>query len=73
MTKKNPLAVTQINPAMLTTINEADFKDWSKDQYVSAGEEASKIKYFSQWVLGKLVSAYSEKYGDCLQICSLFL
>ncbi len=64
MAKKNPLAVTQINPAMLTTINEADFGDWSKDQYISAGEEASKIKYFSQWVLGKLVSAYSSKYGD---------
>lgn len=56
--------ISEINPEMLKVIDRADFSDWSRDQFITAGEEASKIKYYSQWVLGKLADKYCKKWGD---------
>jgi hypothetical protein len=62
---ENPLAISMIDPDMLRVIEEADLSEWTMDQFLAAGEEAGKVKYFSQWILGKLADAYSKKWGDC--------
>jgi hypothetical protein len=62
---RNPLAVSELRPEMLRTIDEADYSDWDRDAFIAAGEEATKVKYYSQWILGKLADEYSKKWGDC--------
>lgn len=58
------LAVSEIRPEILKVIDEADFSDWDRETFISAGEEASKVKYYSQWILGKLAHHYCKKWGD---------
>jgi hypothetical protein len=63
MTNKTSLA--EIGPPVLRRINEADRSRWEEVDYITAGEEASGIKFFSQWTMGKLAYEYVEKWGDC--------
>jgi hypothetical protein len=59
----NPLS--EINISTFTAIETADRSKWDKQMYNYAGEEAVKLKYYSQWILGQLADEYSHKHGDC--------
>jgi len=58
--------IIEVRPNMLIAIDEEDRSKWTEEEYISAGEEASKVKFYSQWILGKLASEYSQrKWGEC--------
>jgi len=62
MNKSNLL---EINPSGLVRIDGADRSKWKEVDYIMAGQEASSIKFYSQWVQGKLAYEYVKKWGDC--------
>lgn len=64
MVKKTKPDIVEINPQMLRIIDEADRSEWDEQMYVSAGEEAGKLKFYSQWVIGKLAYEYADRWGD---------
>ena len=41
-----------------------DRSDWSLEMYVSAGQEATQLKFYSQWMIAKLANEVSGKWGD---------
>lgn len=59
------LNLIEINPSALRRIDETDRSEWKEVDYVTAGEEASGVKFYSQWILGELAYEYVEKWGDC--------
>ena len=64
MTEKTESGIVEVNLGMLQIIDEADRSEWDEDMYISAGEETGKIKYYSQWTLGKLAYEFANKWGD---------
>jgi hypothetical protein len=59
---KSKYAVVEVHPDTIIAIDKSDRKDWTEDNYIAAGEEASKLKFYSQWILGMLASEF--KWGD---------
>ena len=48
MVKKSESTAIEVNPQMLRIIDEADRDEWDEQMYISAGEEAGKLKYYGQ-------------------------
>ena len=66
MSKKNDPAFIEINPQIFQVVDKANRSEWQEEMYVSAGEEVGKLKYYSQWILGKLAYEYTDRnWGDC--------
>ena len=55
----------EIEISPLVRVDIADRSEWQEVDYVTAGEEVSVLKFYSQWTLGKLAYEYVQRWGDC--------
>ncbi len=61
----NNTNLVESNLSALDRIDKADRSDWKEADYIMAGQEASGIKFYSQWIMGKLAYEHGERWGDC--------
>jgi len=53
-----------VNNNIFKQIEDADRTKWDYETYISFAQEVAKIKGYSNWIIGKLASEYSKKWGD---------
>lgn len=53
-----------IQPTVIAQIDKLNLDEVEYDTLVQMGIEVSEVKVYSQWVLGKLANAVTNKYGD---------
>lgn len=59
-----------IQPSVITQVDKFDLENTEYETLVQMGIEVSEVKVYSQWVLGKLANAVSNKYGDLKKYCT---
>ena len=58
-------SLVEVHLETIMSIDKIDRTEWTIDNYIAAGEEASKLKFYSQWILGKLAYEYTGRvFGD---------
>jgi hypothetical protein len=59
--------LVEIHPDLLNDIDRHSLEDADWNLLVAMGQDASRIKTYTQWILGKLGNAVAKKYGDLKQ------
>ncbi len=59
--------LVEIHPDLLNSIDRQSLDEADWNLLVAMGESASEIKTYTQWILGKLGDAVSQKYGDLVK------
>jgi len=58
----------RVRPQIVLATDEANRKEWDYDTYVVAGQDAAKVKGYTEWIIGKLTSeVVAKKYGDIVR------
>ena len=66
--KNKDIEILDPNPDLIKQIDQQDRSEWTLDHYLMAIEDSGKLKFYSQWLIGKFAYEAQNKFPDILDV-----